>query len=144
MEGWDLVLNSYEVAGLAIGFTEEQVLQRLGEPAERKQEQLGTSSWWYESDGGQLMLIFLRGKLMGATSLGGRWSLTRKGQPCPGFLASRSQVKSFFGAPSRAEGEASWVYADLPGELTYHFEGDRVSQWSLVAAFRPGSISESR
>lgn len=138
---WEVLGGPIEVAGLRMGASEAEIVQALGQPPEKQQQNAETCHWVYPTDGdGQLALALLEGRLVAAGAIG-RWALSQEGRPLPGFMATQAEVERSLGSPTRketrADGLASWIYTRRPGELTYTFEQGRVSQFSLTGEVKP-------
>lgn len=137
---WEVLKASIEVAGLRIGASQADIVQVLGQPDEKHQQNSENHQWIYASDGGQLVLALLEGRLVAAAAMG-RWSLSQDGRPLPAFTATQAEVQRSLGPPTRSEtradGLSSWIYSLRPGELTYTFEQGSVSQFSLTGEIKP-------
>ena len=138
---WEVLSGPFSVAGLRMGASEASVLEALGQPREKRQENAETSQWVYANDGSELILTLLEGRLVAAIGLG-RWALTMEGKPLPAFLASREELRAALGQPDRTEatgayGEGAWIFTRRPGELTYHFEKEMVTQFSVTGEVKP-------
>ena len=135
---WEILPCPFEIAGLSLGMTGAEIEARLGVPADKHEDQ-ETSTWTYRSDGADLHLTLLEGRLLVAGG-SGRWSLTEQGQPRPGFMASQEEVRAAFGEPQRRDKEA-WVYTPRPNEVTFHFANGRVSQVWIATEIKGRPLS---
>jgi len=138
---WEVLAGTYRVAGLSMGASDSEVIQHLGQPTRKEESNAETHQWLYQSDGGELTLTLLEGRLVGAGAVRGRWSLSQQEQNLPAFMASRAEVEAAWGQPTRVDqGGSVWVYSRRPNEVTYHFENDRVSQVWVTAEIKPRPV----
>lgn len=137
---WTVLPNKYSLAGLTIGMSESEVIAAKGEPSDRNQQDAQTATWTYTSDGADLHLAMLEGRLIMIGGIG-RWMLTQDSQSLPGFMASKAQIEAQFGPPDRKDEAApAWVYTHRPGELTFHFQDERVSQVVVTGEIAPQKL----
>lgn len=141
---WEVLSGPMSVAGLTMGSSEAAILKSLGQPAERRQENSETSQWFYRSDGAELGLTLLEGRLVAAVAVG-RWGLSFEDKPVAGFMATQAQLRGWLGEPSRTEptgayGEGAWIYTRRPGELTFHFQQGRVAQFLVTGEVKPRKV----
>lgn len=153
---WSVLANRYSYAGLTIGMSQSEVLTVLGEPARKQQENQESSTWSYTKDGAELNLAWLEDRLIMAGGTG-RWPLIDGGRgndcdpgrpeativPAPTVGSSRMEVINYLGfdgQPQRKDG-TSLVYSVRPGELTFHFEQDFVSQVVVTGEIAPRRLS---
>jgi hypothetical protein len=138
---WTVLPARYQLAGLSIGMSETEIVARLGQPADKNVQNSESSTWTYASDGAELHLAMLEGRLImiGGT---GRWALTEGDRSLPGFQSSQAQIEATFGQPDRRDAPpTAWVYTRRPGELTFHFDQGRVSQVVVTGEIAPQKLA---
>lgn len=143
---WSVLPNRYGYAGFHIGMSQAEARDLWGEPSGRNQENQESSTWTYSRDGGELHLAWLEDRLImvGGT---GPWALGsdpgRASTPVelPRVGHDAGYVKGLFGPPGRKD-ENAWVYSTKPGELTFHFDRDRVSQIVVTGEIAPRRLSQ--
>ena len=133
---FEVLLSPYGLAGLFIGCDDTWVLAVLGKPSSKADEDKETHNWTYASG---LHLVFLENRLI---SMGGegRWTFSNRGVGNSTlFMQPRARIREQFGEPTRVD-QSAWVYNTRPGELTIHFNNDKVSQVYIVGEIKPTPI----
>lgn len=129
--GTRLFVPEYELAGLSIGQSSEEVQAFLGKP-----DEIVAQNWRYRRDGATLALTFLEGRLI-AIGGSGRWMFEGPDGSLPGWMSPASKVRESFGEPTRKDGQRL-VYSVEGGELTFAIKDQLTDEIWLV-----GQLSQS-
>lgn len=135
---WTVRPSRYQLAGLAIGMSDVEIVARLGQPGKVRSlqdDEFGASSeWTYRADSAVLRLTLLEDRLICMRSIGG-YGLSFAGRELPGFLSSPERILAAFGQPdSQDTAMSAWIYERWPGQLSFRFLQDQVSEVAVTGA----------